>query len=205
MIIEESMARPWQENRALKGMFEARKRVFVDLLKWDLPVVSGRFEIDGFDDVHSRYLIVAGSDGTHLGSARLLPTERPHILGSLFPDLCLGPVPAGPGIFEITRFCLDRNQSALERRLTRNLLLSALVEHALATGIHTYTGVAHMAWLNQILAFGWKCRPLGIPQPSQCGTVGALAIDIGADTPALLAANGIWAEEAGALPVLKAA
>ena len=36
-----------QENRAdehvaLRSMFEARKRVFVDLLKWDLPVLADR-------------------------------------------------------------------------------------------------------------------------------------------------------------------
>jgi acyl-homoserine lactone synthase len=206
MIIEERLAGPWQENAALKGMFEARKRVFVDLLKWDLPVVADRFEIDRFDDAHAHYLIVARRDGTHLGSARLLPTNRPHILSSLFPDLCASGVPAGPGIFEITRFCLDRNQGAHERRLTRNRLVSALVAHALETGIHTYTGVAELGWLSQILAFGWKCRPLGIPQRSDSGTLGALLIEIDDDTPALLAANGIWVEEADApLPALEAA
>jgi acyl-homoserine lactone synthase len=206
MIIEEKLAGPWQENAALRGMFEARKRVFVDLLKWDLPVVADRFEIDRFDDIHARYLIVAKEGGAHLGSARLLPTHRPHILGSLFPDLCAGEVPAGPGIFEITRFCLDRNQGALERRLTRNRLVSALVTHALQTGIHTYTGVAEMSWLSQILAFGWRCRPLGIPKRSVSGMLGALLIEIDDDTPALLAANGIWSgEELADLPALEAA
>jgi len=37
------------ENDVLRAMFAARKEVFVDLLKWDLPVLDGRFEIDQFD------------------------------------------------------------------------------------------------------------------------------------------------------------
>ena len=109
--------------------------------------------------------------------------------------LCAGEVPAGPGIVEITRFCLDRNQHALDRRRTRNRLVSSLVTFALERGIHTYTGVAELAWLQQILAFGWSCRPLGVPQQLECGLVGALAIEIDANTPALLEANGIWASE----------
>ena len=43
----------------LRSMFEARKSVFVDLLKWDVPVLDGRYEIDQFDDGHATYLIVA--------------------------------------------------------------------------------------------------------------------------------------------------
>ena len=70
--------------------------------------------------------------------------------------------------------------------------MTALAWYALETGIHTYTGVAELAWLQQILAFGWDCRPLGVPARAECGTVGALAIEIRHDTPALRAANGIW-------------
>src|SRR4051794_36625705 len=98
------------EDPVLRGMFRARKEVFADLLKWNVPVLAGEYEIDQFDDAHAAYVIVSGEDGRHRASARLLPTARPHILGSLFPELCAGPVPTGVDIFEITRFCLDRNQ-----------------------------------------------------------------------------------------------
>ena len=80
---------------ALRGMFEARKRVFVDLLKWNVPVLEGRYEVDQFDDEDAVYLIVPGEDGRHAGSARLLKTIRPHILDTLFPELCAAPVPRG--------------------------------------------------------------------------------------------------------------
>jgi N-acyl-L-homoserine lactone synthetase len=191
---------------ALRSMFEARKEVFVDLLKWDIPVIDDRFEIDQFDDEHAAYIIICDERGAHLGSARLLKSVRPHILDTLFPSLCAAPLPRGPNVLEITRFCLGRRQGRLQRLETRNLLVSALVRYALANGIDTYTGVAEMGWLQQILAFGWICRPLGLPQRIGGRSLGALRIDIASDTPALLAANGIHRPtELEPAPMLEAA
>ena len=202
-IIESGACGP--ANHVLRSMFEARKRVFVDLLKWDVPVLDGRFEVDQFDDPHATYIILADDEGRHLGSARLLKTTRPHILGNLFPELCAAAVPTGDDIFEITRFCLDRGQSAAGRMRTRNRLVSALVAHALQRGIRAYTGVAEIGWLQQILAFGWDCRPLGAPRHIGGRVLGALAIAIGPDTPALLDRNGIWADEDAAATALSQA
>jgi len=103
----------------LRAMFAARKSVFVDLLKWDVPVIDGRYEVDQFDDEHATYLVLADAEGGHLGSARLLPTTRPHILDSLYADLCEAAPPRGLDIFEITRFCLDRSLKAAARRHVR--------------------------------------------------------------------------------------
>ena len=179
-------------DATLRAMFEDRKSVFIDLLKWDLPVLDHRFELDEFDNQHATYIIIASEDGDHLGSARLLPTNRRHILGSLFPHLCAAPPPRGPAIFEITRFCLSPRHNALARRDTRNRLVSALAWYAIEQEICTYTGVAEFSWLQQILAFGWDCRPLGLPVQLECGLLAALAIEITPDTPHLLSQNGIW-------------
>ncbi len=192
MMIVESGGAGLPEAQTLKSMFEARKHVFVDLLGWEVPVLDGRFEIDQFDDEHATYIIVADETGDHLGSARLLKTTRPHILGDLFPQLCAGPVPTGADIFEITRFCLSRNQGSAMRRRTRNRLVSALVNFALGSGIRTYTGVAEIEWVEQILGFGWECRPLGIPLRLGSRLTGALAISITKETPSLLERGGIW-------------
>jgi acyl-homoserine lactone synthase len=194
IVLKENEAQLLRDD-ALREMFAARKRVFVDLLKWDVPVIEGRYELDQFDDPHAVYLIVADRDGHHLGSARLLKTERPHILDTLFPELCAGEVPNGGRVLEITRFCLSREQSAGRRLLTRNRLVTAIVAHALARGITTYTGVAELGWLQQILAFGWRCRPLGLPRQIGASMLGALRIDIDERTPALLAQNGVWTPE----------
>jgi N-acyl-L-homoserine lactone synthetase len=181
------------EARALRSMFEARKRVFVDLLKWDVPVLAGRFEIDQFDDPHATYLILTDGEGLHLASTRLLPTLRPHILDSLFASLCDAPPPRSATTFEVTRFCLDRSLSARDRRAARDTLIVALVEHALAQGIDTYTAVADMHWFAQIPTFGWTCRPLGAPRSINGERLAAFAIEIDASTPERLTAAGIVA------------
>lgn len=182
---------PSASDTALRAMFAARKSVFVDLLKWDVPVLDGRYEVDQFDDLNATYVILADRDGAHLGSARLLPTVRPHILDSLYPDLCEDTPPRAPDIFEITRFCLDRRLRAAERRDVRDTLVTTLVEHALSHGITAYSAIAEMGWFQQILAFGWRCRPLGLPQRQGSALLAAVQIDITRDTPGLLAAAGI--------------
>jgi len=179
-------------DAVFRSMFAARKSVFIDLLKWDLPVLAGQYEVDEFDNEHARYLILTDSEHNHLASARLLPTIRPHILGDIFPSLCAAAPPRSPAVWEITRFCLDRRLRSGERRVLRNRLVTAIAEHALRSGIRKYTGVAEMAWLQQILSFGWDCRPLGLPLPNGRTMLGALEIDITPETPALLEAAGIW-------------
>ncbi|MDR6846922.1 acyl-homoserine-lactone synthase [Sphingomonas sp. BE137] len=181
----QSAARP-ASDAVLRAMFAARKSVFVDLLKWDVPVLDGAYEVDQFDDVHATYLILAEPDGTHLGSARLLPTTRPHILDSFYAGLCEDAPPRDADIFEITRFCLDRRLTAHERRHVRDTLVSALVDHALATGIAAYSAIAVMGWFQQILAFGWHCMPLGLPRVIDGTMLAALRIEITPETPSLL-------------------
>ncbi|QUM74221.1 autoinducer synthase [Sphingopyxis granuli] len=186
-----------REHVALRSMFEARKRVFVDLLKWDLPVLADRFEVDHFDDPFATYLIVSDARGEHLASARLLPTTRPALLDGLFPHLVSGPVPNGAAIFEITRFCLSPGVGARQRRVARDTLLVGLVDHALAHGITTYTGVAELSWFRQVQDFGWRCRMLGETAIHDGRALVALAISIEADTLARLAEAGIVAAGTG--------
>jgi len=177
----------------LRAMFAARKSVFVDLLKWDVPVIDGRYEVDQFDDEHATYLVLTDPEGGHLGSARLLPTTRPHILDSLYADLCEAAPPRGPDIVEITRFCLDHGLGARDRRQVRDTLVAALVSYALDHGITRYSAIAEMGWFQQILAFGWTCRPLGLPRITGGAMLAALVIEIDPSTPARLAAAGIAA------------
>jgi acyl homoserine lactone synthase/acyl-homoserine lactone synthase len=177
---------------ALRAMFEARKRVFVDLLKWDVPVLDGRYEIDQFDTRDAWYLILADADARHRASARLLRTDRPHILADLFPVLCQGAVPRSEATREITRFCIEPSLSRAERLRVRNQLVTALVEHALRARIAAYTAVANLQWFRQIERFGWRCHALGPALRMGGETLVALYIEIDRDTPGALARTGIY-------------
>lgn len=177
---------------ALRAMFEARKRVFVDLLKWQVPVLDSRFELDQFDTPDAEYLILTDDAGAHRASARLLRTEGSHILADLFSHLCDGPVPSGPTCREITRFCLEPSLTARERRDARNQLVSTLADHALRCGITEYTGVASPGWFGQIAGFGWDCRALGEARQIGKHRLVALHIRIDALTTEALTATGIY-------------
>lgn len=179
-------------DAVVRNMFEARKRVFVDLLKWDVPVLNDRFEIDQFDTPFASYLILADEEGTHRASTRLLRTDRAHILSDLFSYLCEGPIPGGPETREITRFCIEPSLGRAERRLARNQLVTALVQHALSAGIRDYTAVANLAWYRQIADFGWSCHALGPTRYVDGESLVALHIEIDANTPDDLAASGIY-------------
>jgi acyl-homoserine lactone synthase len=174
------------------NMHRDRKLVFVDLLKWDVPVIGGEYEVDQFDHSGAVYLISAEEDGEHRGSIRLLPTTRPHILGTLFPELCDGPVPTGHNVYEITRGCLSPRLRATERLRVRNQLTTAAVEFALCNGVDTFTCIADGGWYSQILSLGWHCEPLGLPRIFEGTITGALKISVTHDTPRLLLEAGTY-------------
>lgn len=180
-------------DQVLRDMFHARKRVFVDALGWDIPVVEGMYEIDQFDSPDATYIIITDAQGSHRASARLLLTDRPHILGDLFPCLCDGPVPRSPQLREITRFCIDPRLPASERQLARNQLVSALADHALDCDLSGYTAVASRIWFARIARFGWACSCLGSPRIINGEELVGLRIEIDGHTPDDLASRGIYA------------
>lgn len=169
-------------REVLADMHRDRKRVFVDRLGWDVPVVDGQFEIDQFDTHEAVYLVVHDEAARrHVASLRLLPSTRPHLLSSVFPHLCEKHVPIGEEIWEISRLCIA--PEVKDNIPPRIELMLALAEFALLSGIKNYTLVTHMAYLAQLLAIGWDCEPLGLPVKDASGRIGALIINI---TPATL-------------------
>ncbi|MCY1669440.1 autoinducer synthase [Novosphingobium sp. SL115] len=189
------------EAHAFRAMFAARKRVFIDLLRWDLPVLADKYEVDQFDNRQADYLILLDENGDHRASTRLLPTDAPHLLRDIFPVLCPGPIPSGPSTREITRFCLDPRLTAAERRTARNELVTALVQFALKNGVTDYTGVANLAWFRQVRTFGWQCRALGDAVMHDGQMLIGLHISIDEHTLEGLSEAGCFAEPTIAMPI----
>jgi len=191
-VIDHRNSAPFQP--LLRSMFADRKRLFVDLFGWDVPVVDGQYEMDQFDNDHATYVIVSDTDGGHEASIRLFPTTQPHMLGTVFPHLCPTGVPVGKAIWESSRLCLPQRHGAERRRTLRNLLISAMVDVALERGIESYTGLIPDAFRKEVLAMGWRAEPLGPAVRMQGGGVGAFLIHIGADTPARLRWTGTYVD-----------
>lgn len=176
----------------MRSMFADRKRLFVDLFDWDVPVVDGRYEVDQFDNADTIYLIVADDDGAHAASIRLFPSTRPHMLGTLFPHLCPLGVPVGETTWESTRLCLPQRHGAERRRELRNMLFSAMVDVALDRGIERYTGVIPDPFRKEVLSLGWQAEPLGPAVRIPGGPIGAFLIHVRSDTPERLGWTGVY-------------
>lgn len=134
----------YSENaNLLDQMFRLRKKVFADQLKWDVPVSEGR-ERDYYDGLSPAYLVWCSDDRQTLyGSIRMMPTTGPTLLYDVFEETI--PEAASlmaPGIWEVTRCCVDTEKLALDYpglNPTRafGLLCLATAECAVAHGIHT--------------------------------------------------------------------
>lgn len=122
-------------------IFRLRKKIFADLLNWDVPV-HGDEERDHYDEAGASYLVWCSDDRQRLyGVVRLMTTDGPTLLHDVFwathgrnADLI------GDTIWEGTRMCLDealiaRDFPGIDPGRAFSLLLVALCEAALASGI----------------------------------------------------------------------
>lgn len=148
----------------IEAMHRHRYRLFVDLMGWRALESPDRLDIDEFDNPNATYLVAIDARGEVCGSVRLMPTWRPHMLKTLFPEYVEGEVPAGPGIWEWTRhapgdpaFPKDTNRAA------RMALHIGIMEFALSRGIDSFTGIVETRVLPKMLDMGWRCDPLGPP------------------------------------------
>lgn len=149
-------------RHALMEMHRQRKTIFMDELRWGLEAPDG-LEIDQFDAADAVYLIEADDPrGEISASARLLPTDRPHLLGEIFPHLCDGGVPTSPRIWEVSRFCpAPRTPRGTPRRAALARMIAGILETGLLFGLEEVTFVASAALAPLALKIGWQARRLG--------------------------------------------
>lgn len=166
----------WQFSRPLMEMHHHRKQVFVDRLGWKL-VGGGWLEVDEFDNDYATYLmVVSPDDERHLASVRLLPTSRPHMLDTVFPDLVPGGAPAGEEVWEISRFIAAPGETGASVIRVHRMLAHALVEFALLNGVERYTLVTESRRVPALLSIGWTVMPLSLPVAHDGEMIEALEI-----------------------------
>lgn len=168
-------------HHLLTEMHRHRKAVFIDRMKWRLEESAG-LEIDAYDSHDAIYLIEAETQSAQVSvSARLLPTDRPHLLGEQFADLCDTTIPSGPRVWEATRFCPAPDTPAgAPRRQMLGRMIAGIMETALLFGIERITYVADAALAPAALKAGWDVRPLGRPRGLGRDKVRAFVADIDA-------------------------
>lgn len=168
-----------QFARELDSMYRDRKRIFVDWLNWNVPIVDGVYEKDQFDTDDAVYLVAADAEtGAHWASLRMMPSLSPHMLKDVFAFLCDDGVPVGPDIWEMTRICLSPGISRDKARESFGLVWLAAIEFALERDIRVITGLTHAVLISSILAAGIDVEPLGPPKMFDGMQFGALRVRI---------------------------
>ncbi|NPU13407.1 GNAT family N-acetyltransferase [Bradyrhizobium sp. 83002] len=155
-----------------------RYRMFVERQGWSVPHYRC-MEYDEFDTPAATYILVVDEHDQALGTARLIPTTRPYMVKSLWPDLVEGSLPHSDEVWEASRFGCDRALSAGGRRRVIGQLIQACQEFGLANGISSYLGVMP-SWIfkNVIAAHGCPVRPIGVTLPLQGHDIGAAYIGV---------------------------
>lgn len=160
-------------------IFRLRKRVFHDVLKWDVRI-TGDQEIDSFDDANPLYVTsISPASGKMRGALRLLPTLGPNMLADTFPQL-LGGAPAirSAAVWESSRFCIDpdlaQHRSSNQVTVAAAELMCGVGELGLASGITHIVTVTDVFLERMFRRMG--CPGERIGRPRRIGSVVAVAV-----------------------------
>ncbi|WP_375414573.1 acyl-homoserine-lactone synthase [uncultured Bradyrhizobium sp.] len=183
---------------AMEQAYRLRHAVFVEEMGWNnLRHPDGR-EIDQFDDGRALHMLYLEGDRL-LGYQRMLSSMQPHLLSEVMPHLCDGDFPIGPHIWEWTRYCVTKEHRDRGRMLSPagNLLLSAIVEWGLESGVSKIIIEMNPIWLLRLVQLHFRVTPLGIPQED--GKDSIVAVTAGFDSRTLARLRQIRGDDRPAL------
>lgn len=186
----------------IAAMHRLRKRVFHDLLKWDVTVRND-WEVDHYDDANPIYVMSYSPDGQLRGSLRLLPTLGPNMLDDTFPILLGGrPEIRSAEIWESSRFCIEpeisQDRASNQVTIAAAELMCGVGEIGLASGLSHIVTVTDVFLERMFRRMG--CPGERIAEPHKIGSVHAVAVAWEV-TPDLLARMKAVAEIDGPLLV----
>ena len=139
-----------------------RKLVFVDEMKWKVPVIDGR-ETDEFDHEDAVHMLCLHA-GAVVGYQRMLPTTREFMLPKLFSFLAQIDAPTGRNVYEWTRHCVAPAHREAGRGLSAvgSELTVGLVEWSLQSGVDTIVVEFSPQWILPALQFQFRVEALGL-------------------------------------------
>jgi N-acyl-L-homoserine lactone synthetase len=120
---------------ALPDYHRLRYQMLIAREKWDVPHFDN-MEYDQFDTPATVYLTYRDANGDVISGARMVPTTRPYMIQTLWPDLMGGrPLPKSIRLWEGSRWVVSGDLDKEARRATLAVVGAALQEFCLAHGI----------------------------------------------------------------------
>lgn len=148
---------------ALVSQYRLRHKAFTERQEYQTFSLRG-MEYDRYDTPASVYLVWRDDEKIVRGASRLNPTDRPYMLGELWPEMVTTkPLPSSWSVWEGTRFCVDKDfgGAALRRTIIAELVCCYL-EFGLMMGIDSIVGVMPpLIWRSVFVKSGWDVEYLG--------------------------------------------
>lgn len=151
---------------------EARKRVFIDSLHWNLPSVDD-MEFDQYDTPVARWIVIH-EFGEVLGGVRLMPTTarcgvysymlRDAQLGLLDPiprDVLFLDAPVDPRVWEASRLFIADEVPAARRALVQSELMRQMARTAGELGASHVVCIVPAAFARPLRGLGLAAVPVG--------------------------------------------
>jgi acyl-homoserine lactone synthase len=149
----------------IEQCYKFRHSFFVDGLKWEAIRRPDGRDIDQFD-VPGIVHIVGVDRGEVFSYSRLLPTTRPHLLNTIYPQMLEGNLePVGEKIWEWTRCAVDQKRREGRKAAdpaTTGMTLG-VIEACVTLGIEALHVQTHPMLLTHMMELGFKCKPLALP------------------------------------------
>ena len=140
-----------QHGEAWISHHRLRYKMFVERQKWSVPSYR-QIEYDEFDTPAATYILTVDEQHRTLGSVRLIPTTRPYMVESLWPNLMNTELPHCASVWEASRFGCDRDLDAASRRCVVAQLILGCQEFGIATRISQYLGVMPVRIFKYVIA-----------------------------------------------------
>jgi len=173
----------------LESVERYRYKVFVEMLGWELDTPPG-LERDQFDHAGTLYLAARDAQQEVVGTARLLPTTSPYLLGDVFPQLMGGaPPPRDPLVWELSRFAAVDFSTPTGNALGQFSspvavgLLEKAIEVAAAQGAQRLITVSPLGIERLLRREGFRARRAAPPQIIDGHPIFACWIDLIARCP----------------------
>lgn len=178
-----------RHRREMAEIFHLRKRVFHDLLNWDVKIEDA-WERDGFDEADPIH-VASYHDGTGRlrGALRLLPTTGPNMLADTFPELIGdGGAISDPAVWESSRFCIDPD---ITQARASNQVTVAAAELMCGVGeLALHAGITAIVTVTDVFLERMGCPAARIGPPRRIGRVQAVAVRWAVDAEMIEAMKG---------------
>lgn len=155
-----------------RSFMKARKSVFVDRLRWSLPVEDG-MEFDQYDTPYARWVVIH-EYGEVLAGVRLTPTTAKvglysymlrdaqlGLLDNIPRDVLFFEAPVEDRIFEATRLFITDDVPAERRLAVQSALMGNFARAARAEGATHVIGIVPAVWSRWLRRLEMGAVPVG--------------------------------------------